>query len=214
MTSKSPSSTAVDAVIQGEVKLLLKAEGFRKTGRSFHRARGEFTQVVNIQASQWNSPDSASFTVNLNVVLPFLHEIWTGRPLPKNPASAAPICSQRIGMLLPDRKDTWWTVMPKSDPAEISDEVAQLIRIVGLPFLDQAANTQYLCEQLGADEYFSRCQMSKPLASLAYAILLCHLGSRDEAKIDIERTQSANRIAGFSETIAKISARLGFGDGD
>ena len=206
MTNKSPSSKAVEAVIRGEVKSFLESEEFKKSGRSFHRQKDELLQVVNFQTTRLNTPDEAQFTINLNVVLPFYHEKWTGQPLPKNPGSAAAICSRRLGHILPDGTDRWWTVTPSTDCAAVSREVAELICAVGLLYLEKAANLQYLCEKLGSGKHFPGMLMSQPLA---FAILLCHLGREKEARRVIAETRRKNRAEGFGKTIDQIQERLG-----
>jgi hypothetical protein len=206
VTNKSPSSKAVDAVIQGKVKSILKSEEFKKSGRSFHRQKGEVLQVVNFQTTWLNTPDEAQFTINLNVVLPFYHEKWTGQPLPKDPGSAAAVCSRRLGHILPEGTDRWWTVTPSTDFAAVSHEVAELIRSVGLPYLEKVANLQYLCEKLGSGKHFPGMLMNQPLA---FAILLCHLGREGEARRVIDETRRKNRAEGFCKTIDQIQERLG-----
>jgi hypothetical protein len=206
VTNKSPSSKTVDAVVQGDVKSFLKSEGFKKSGRTFHRQNGEMLQVVNFQTTWLNTPDEAQFTINLNVVLPFYHEKWTGQQVPKNPGSAAAICSRRLGHILPEGTDRWWTVTPSTDCAAVSREVAELICAVGLPYLEKAANLQYLCEKLGSGKHFPGMLMSQPLA---FAILLCHLGREEEAIRVIDETRRKNRAEGFGKTIDLIHERLG-----
>ena len=205
MTAKSPSSKAVDAVIQGEVKTFLKSEGFRKSGRTFYRRKGEMIQVVYFPTSWLNTPDEAQFSVNLDVVLPYYHEKWTGQPLPKNPSSAAAICSQRLGFLLPEGTDKWWIVTPSMDYAPLSRELAELIRSMGLPYLDKAADLHFLRESLGSEKHFPGMLQSQPLA---FAILLCYLGRKDVARSVLDATRSSNRFDGFGETIDLIQSRL------
>ena len=206
VTTKSLSSKAVDSVIQGEIKSTLKSEGFRKSGRTFHRPKGEMIQGVYFETSWLNTPDEAQFTVDLNVVLPFYHEKWTGEPLPNNPGSAAPLCSRRLGHLLPTETDKWWTVTPSTDCVPLSRELAELIRSVGLPYLDKSSDIQFLLENLGSDRPFADILTSQ---TLAFAILLCHLGREEEARRVLDETRSSNRVDGFGETIDSVQDRLG-----
>lgn len=206
VTDKSPSSKAVDAIIQGDVKSSLKSETFKKSGRSFHRQKVEMIQVVNFQTTWLNSPEEAQFTINLNVVLPFYHEKWTGKPLPKNPGSAAAIFSRRLGHFLPEGTDKWWKVTPSTDCAAVSLEVSELICSVGLPYLEKAANLQYLHDRLGSIEHFPGMLMNQPLA---FVILLCHIGREIEARRVIDEIRKNNRAEGFRKTIDLIQERLG-----
>lgn len=204
--TKSPSSKAVDSVIQGKVKSFLKSEEFRKLGRTFHRPNGEVIQVVNFQTSWLNTPALAEFTVNLNVVLPFFHEMWTGRPLPRNPGSAAEICSFRLGQLLPEKTDKWWTVTPSTDCAFLSCEIAEIIRSVGLPLLAKTSDLQYLCEKLSSDKHVPGVLYNQ---SLTCAILLCYLGRINEARnILNEARRKKHHFSGYYELINVIEERL------
>ena len=163
-------------------------------------------QVVDFQTTWLNRPDRAEFTVNLNVILPFYHEKWTGQPLPKYPGSAAAICSRRLGHLLPEKTDRWWTVTPSTNCTLVSRELAELVRSFGLPYLEKASDLQFLCEKLGSDKHFPDMLMSQPLA---FAILLCHLGREEEARHVIDETRRKNRVDGFGKTIDLIEERLG-----
>jgi len=162
-------------------------------------------QVVHVQASRWNTPDAARFTIDLNVVLPAFHESWTGTPMPKNPASAAPICSYRIGLLMEDGKDRWWEVSANSNIATIGKEVVEAIRDLGLPALNEASNLDWLLEKLRTDERFSGTLTSQPLATV---ILLHHVGRRREALQTITELRNRNKHSGFAKTIDTIEARL------
>jgi hypothetical protein len=164
-------------------------------------------QVVDFQTTWLNTPDEGRFTINLNVVLPFYHEMWTGQPLPKNPGNAAAICSRRLGHLLPGGTDRWWTVTPSTDCSRLSREVAELIRSVGLPYLTAACDFQFLCEALGSEEHFPGMLMSQ---DLAFAILLCHLDRKGDAAHVIAEARGRNRVAGFTNTIDLIDQRLRF----
>lgn len=206
MTTHSSSSKAVDSVIHGQINAYMKSEGFRRSGRTFHRPKDEMIQVVNFQTTWLNTPDEARFTINLDVVLPFYHEKWAGQPFPKNPGSAAAICSRRLGHLLPEGTDKWWTVTPSSDCDALSHELADLLRSIGVPYLDEATDLQFLCENLGSDKRFPGMLASQPVA---YAILLCYLGREHDARDVLKAIRRKNRIDGFGKTIDLIERRLG-----
>jgi len=70
MSVKSETSRIIDRIIATGPAPLLKQNGFRKLARSFHAESGGLFKVVQFQASMWNSPDAAQFTVNLMIVLP------------------------------------------------------------------------------------------------------------------------------------------------
>jgi len=206
MTIKSPSSNAVDNVIKSWIKSMLISEGFRKSGRSFHRQRADMIQVVNFQTTWTNTPERAQFTINLNVILPFYHEKWTGTILPKNPGSAAPICSYRLGTLLPKGADKWWFVTPTTDFDSLSHEIAELVQSVGIPFLDKTTDISFLRQNLESEKHFHGILGSQPLA---FAILLCYLGEENAAKRVIQDHRDKNRLKAYLSTIDLIEQRLG-----
>src|SRR5262245_21969112 len=130
---KSATSRVVDTIIALGPGPLLSSCGYRKFGRSFHVQDSAVFKIVQFQSSMWNTPRSGRFTVNLNIALPYYHEIWTGTPFPKNPGSGALIVQQRIGHLMPIKQDFWWKVTPKSNAARIGSAVASALRNYGLP---------------------------------------------------------------------------------
>ena len=54
----------------------------RKVARSFFADTGGRSKIVQFQASMWNTPDSAEFTINLKIGWPYFHEIWAGLHFP------------------------------------------------------------------------------------------------------------------------------------
>ncbi|WP_309386688.1 DUF4304 domain-containing protein [Cerasicoccus frondis] len=202
---KSPSSKVIDQVLASGPKQFFKETGFRKMARSFIKEVGDLYWVVNFQSSMWNSPESARFTVNLMLVLPYFHEIWTSKPFPKNPGSAAPVCRFRIGLLMPERKDYWWEVDLETDAEQVGNEVTELIASIGLPYLEKATNLEWVIQQLLDEEYFHGCVMNQPLAA---SILLHHLGKEKKAERVIQSLKKKNTHEGFGKTITTIESRI------
>ncbi|WP_183352958.1 DUF4304 domain-containing protein [Geomonas silvestris] len=197
---KSPASQAIDSIIQESVSPLLKVEGFHKTARSFCRPQDDFIQVINFQSSVWNTPSSGQFTVNLNIVFPFYHQMLTNTPYPKNPGSAAPIFSRRIGLLMNERKDHWWVVTTDSDLSLIGREVAETMSTIGVPFLNEASSMDFLLTNL---------KMKNPPEGLAKAILLCYFDRKKEAEAIFRELETKCTMTGFKSTISKIKSNLG-----
>lgn len=51
-----------------------KSEGFKKSGNTFYRVRGEFIDVVNVQFGRSNSKDYSYFTYNIKISMPSFYE--------------------------------------------------------------------------------------------------------------------------------------------
>ena len=60
----------IDEIVNADLAVRLKAEGFRKSSRTFFRAAADHTAVVNIQASLHNEGNSGTFAINLGVYFP------------------------------------------------------------------------------------------------------------------------------------------------
>jgi Domain of unknown function (DUF4304) len=60
----------IDLIASGELGARLKAHGYRKKGRTFHRRTDESVCIVNVQARQSNVGFTGTFTINLGVYFP------------------------------------------------------------------------------------------------------------------------------------------------
>jgi uncharacterized protein DUF4304 len=203
----SPSARLIDAVVAREAEPFLKAQGYRKKARNFSRVHGDVIAVVAFQASRWNHPDSAQVTINLQIVLPFFHEKFTGKPFPENPRSGAPIISARIGMLMPNKVDHWWEITPKTSVSDVAADITACLQQFGLPFLDRYQNLDKILTLLseGDAARFAGCE-----PAIARSILLVYLQRPNEARTVLSERMASNQHPGFGRTLSLISRRLGF----
>lgn len=206
MPMKSETSRLIDRIVATGPQPFLKEAGYRKLARSFNVARGGLFKVVQFQASMWNTPDSARFTINLMIVLPYFHEKWTGQTFPKNPASAAPVLSQRIGHLIPENRDYWWEVTPETNVERVASHVKDALSDQGLPFLDRHADVQVLIEAAERNDTMSRMAMMNP--ELRLAVLLSFQDKASEAAKIVEDLAKQNTHEGYAETLRRIAQRL------
>jgi Domain of unknown function (DUF4304) len=202
---KSETSRLIDAIIGLGASPLLKSLGYRKLARSFHAGAGELIKVVHCQSSMWNTPDTAQFTLNLNIVLPYFHEKWAGKPFPKNPGTAAPIVSQRIGFLMPGNLDLWWQIAPSTDPAGVAAQVSSALSKYALPYLDHHSDLNLLMKDAASNP------KKHPLGyntALCLAILHNYRGNQSKAERIVRELWSRNKLESFQETIKLIAQRL------
>lgn len=116
----STSAALIDLIVREHVAPLMKRAGYRKTGRNWHRDSPPTVRVVNVQGSSWNCPDSAQFTVNLGLFFPAAAELASGEPVAaRNVPEYACTIRQRIGLLMPQRSDMWWTLTDVGDTAVV-----------------------------------------------------------------------------------------------
>jgi len=173
---------------------VLKPLGYQKTALNYVLAN-EWTRIINIQLSRWNSADDVQFTLNFGVFIERLHQV-AERPAPSG-ALKEPDCvvRARYGSLTPSRLDHWWKVNSQTDVAELIRDVTGALVSYGLPWLDSL--TDY--SAVGA-EYERQKDMF--MASLAYHLAGQHALARERMGVALARANRhfkprAERIAAF-----------------
>ena len=126
----------------------LRPAGFRRQGNHLRRSSADLFHGLHFQASKWSTRLEGKFTINLVVTAPFLYQGWIGKPLPANPATALFPVQQRIGFLLPDSRDHWWTVTSGDPIAELAEEVTHALVRYALPFFDEFGSSSALLDRL------------------------------------------------------------------
>jgi uncharacterized protein DUF4304 len=128
----------------------LRALGLTGSGSSYVLQSQEHWAIVGLQKSRTNSAERVRFTVNLTVVRRDIwaraHAAWPSQ-LSERPAanmdSGALIPEvdrdkywhQRIGTLMPKKRDHWWEITSTVDPEAIGRDVVAAIRDFALPAL-------------------------------------------------------------------------------
>lgn len=185
----------------------MKDAGFRRQANHFHRQAGELVHGVNFQASRWGTSSDGSFTINLAVTSEWLCRVWSGREFPANPATALFPIYQRIGALLPDRRDLWWEVTSATDFAALVADVETAITRYAFHFFDTFSSVSGLLVHVRSDVGLPG--LTLPQVRLVHAIIAVQAGLRAEAEAELER---AARDAGdrpFAGTVRVIARRLG-----
>ena len=156
----------------------------------------EWTRIINIQLSLWNSADEVQFTLNFGVFIERLHKL-AERPAPPG-ALREPDCiiRSRYGSLTPSRLDHWWKVNSNADLPELVRDVTGAVVSYGLPWLDSL--TDY--RSVGAE--FER-QNDVFMASLAYYLAGEPILARERMEVALA---AANRQ--FKPRAERIAASL------
>lgn len=126
----------------------LRLRGFSRRGQSFTRWDRKNCQVINFQVWKERSTDSTTvFTVNLGVFSGALFWFETGLMKPKKSPSVE-ICHwrTRLGNLLPDRQDKWWSIEQDSEIPSISEEILSAMEAHALPVLGHLDRDEALRE--------------------------------------------------------------------
>ena len=138
------------ALLDEDIALLLKGEGFRRRDSTFRRQRNGAWQIVNFQRSQFSDSRSIPLAVNLAVALPELDAAerrWQKRGWPLEYE-----CDfrARLGVLVKG-EDHWWTLTPLKPVRPTARAIAGAIEEVGLPWLDLHSDARRLLRAAVAD---------------------------------------------------------------
>jgi hypothetical protein len=202
----SAPARAIDLVIAEAAKPILKAAGYKRSARHFHREADGLVRVVHFQASAWNDATSARFTINLHVTCSGFHEAFTGEPFPKNPGSAAAFAEERIGRVMPENRDVWWTVEPNADTKAVSAEVEKALREYGLPFL---ARFESKAQLLAAYDAGKSLPGYGAQHLFCHAVLLTEAGRAAEAEDALRRELEGATTEWYDDGIREFAGRLG-----
>ncbi len=207
MNKVENSGTTIDRVIAMGLVPWLRAHGFARKGRSFTRPAGHVIDTAHVQASQWNTPDRASFYVNIAVDWPAIYPVWTGQSAPSNPALAPCFLRTRVHTLAGNQG---WDVDPTVDEAALSEElVAALEEQSG--FWEQNHDLAGVLQQLEARErpwQGTRVWVGTP-EWLVKATLLAYFGRADEAEATIDAAAAAQSRRTHAMDFSVFRARLG-----
>lgn len=135
----SESGRIVDTVTREALSKPLKADGYKKIGRTFHRASASVTRVVNVQASQGNAGDTGQFTINLGVSIPVVDNLVMKVVRERNMPVREHECTvrMRIGHLMPQHNDHWWKFDHATDLQALITEVQVSWLHCGKPWMEQ-----------------------------------------------------------------------------
>lgn len=124
-------------LVTAEWKTALSDAGFRKRGHLFCRHHEDAVWVIQAQSSSFSSALGLKMTVNLGVHIPALHHVlaYYDRPAPAWPTPPECQFRERLGFLMPEHTDRWWTVATDQAATALGRELAQLLLHYGLPAL-------------------------------------------------------------------------------
>ncbi len=205
--------TAQDALKQlvaDQLRPAFKARGYRQRGLTFYRTVGDNFGVVQLQKSRSATAISLDFTINLGVfsgrVQRALSQIMWVPEVNRVPTEPACHLRQRIGLLLPEARDVWWTVRAGADQAERGRTLRSVLEMHAFPFLDGRVSDEGL-----RDHWLQRPPQGPP--GLALAVLVRDLGPRDALAplLDRLRTQAPPRATLLHAAIERFAARVASG---
>lgn len=133
-------------LVTAEWKTALSDAGFRKRGHLFRRQYEDAVWVIQAQSSSSSSALGLKMTINLGVHVPALYDVlaYDDRPRPAWPTPSECQFRERLGPLMPEHTDLWWTVATDQAATALGRELAQLLIRYGLPALESVGTSARL----------------------------------------------------------------------
>ncbi|MBY3433935.1 DUF4304 domain-containing protein [Rhizobium laguerreae] len=168
----------IDEVITRGFAQFLKGEGFKKSGRNWHRPQGEDWLIVNLQASSSNFGENGKFTVNLGVFVAAVASMAGQNVIEGKPSEPNATLRARLGELVHGR-DHWWEVTAAANLDMVAADLVEKMQSTGIPWLEFHLDPPRLAAAL---------KESPSLLSFSAALLA---GDGDEA---VRRLREAIRL--------------------
>jgi len=130
----------------------LRANGYSGSGQDFHRRYRRNWAAINFQRSSWSTASELTFTANLGTKSALVIEDQGGDP-GTPPREVECDWRSRIGGLLPDRLDMWWTVrsdMLRAELDVLGETIAGLLIRRAMPELERMAEDRAILESFQA----------------------------------------------------------------
>lgn len=194
-------------LMASELQAMFTARAFRKRGLTFYRRAGDNFALVQFQKSVHSTATDVEFTVNLGVFSAHLQRelaqvAWVP-PVKDVPTESACHLRRRLGFLLPEARDTWWTLKPETSTSALGAMLRELLDRHAFPFLDELTTDE------GLRDYWTARQESGP-HGLALLILYRDIGPREVAAPLLERllASAAPDATGYRASLERLAATL------
>jgi hypothetical protein len=205
--AKSVAQSVIGAISKSAYKNALNTLGFKRAGMQLFMPSHDLFHVIRFDASQWGTASEGSFTVTLVVAIPTVHEYWTNSPFPKNPAASMVPIQQRVGFLMDDRKDIWWSVNGDTDVQALEREVTHSLIEYAVPFFTHYPDSLALLNQFRAGEKIPGVKGIH--IPIVHSMLAKSHGFLDEAKCQIEKAlEEAGTVEFKKEFAAEMGRRM------
>ena len=132
MTKNTSLLSVYQTCIRATEKLI-SPSGYDRKGSIFRHWTDGNLGLVQFQKAKRGTA-RLEFTVNLGVVCGKLFEEWKGE-IEKADVWDAHLRT-RLGMLMPERRDTWWVIDEATQTEEMAEQISTLVRDLGIPYLE------------------------------------------------------------------------------
>ena len=172
--------------MDGAIAPLLKACGFSRSGQTFYLRYEKNWGLINFQKSGSSSASRVVFTVNIGIVSGAFSEFAADGQTSKRPSVWACTWRQRLGFMLPEHQDKWWTIDAQISLEQLAQELGGYIGEIAVPEIEK-----YIHDENLRDLWLSgRASRITDFARIrALSVLLKAIGPRDLLPSKLEELQ-------------------------
>lgn len=142
----------------------LEVLGYIRRGQMFKRVLQNNCGIIDFQRSVKDSKDLILFTINLGVVCGSLLDTVDLKDTQVTDAHLR----QRIGFLMPERRDKWWEVNLTTNVQVLAQEIGNVVLHVAVPYLNKFLDADALRSlwESGQSPGLTEVQRTRLLAKL------------------------------------------------
>jgi hypothetical protein len=192
----SEIAQSVDEIIKLGLADLLKTNGYKKSGRNWHKPVQDNWLIVNVQASSGNTGSEGKFAINLGVYHAEIAALAGQSTIDGKPKEYDSTVRERLGMLAYGR-DHWWAINSVSNLKEIAAEVVEKMSSFGIPWLNSHTEASQISAALeNTPSLHAVCAaLASGNKSVAEQRLIAAIQSRPAAKAHFHSWATKNGFA-------------------
>lgn len=141
------------------ISKVIKIQGFNKRGNTFYLFKNNNWGLINFQKS--TSSDKLSFTINIGVVSTLLKQVIDKAAVVLKPDINDCHWKKRIGFLLPEKKDHWWTIDNNTSIENLVKEISYILETLAIPELINHLSNDYLEQEWSSGKAEGATQLQR-----------------------------------------------------
>lgn len=190
------ASSEFNKLVKECVRPLLNEHGFKRRGNSFVSKKNDIWFLINFQKSRKSSVDEVVFTINLGIASSVLFNFFSKEI--KQPTIEDCHFRQRIGFLLAQRGDKWWTINSDTEINKLCDELKSCLIEHALTELENYSSNESLRDLWLSD----RCPgLTDTQRLMNLTVLLKKIGPADIFDEVVEKMRLATKNKPVAPTI-------------
>ncbi len=129
-------------LVREHIRPLLSLHGYKRYGNTYLLYKDEIWRLINFQKSTKSTRHEVLFTINLGISSQLLYNFYNETI--KRPKIEDCHFRERIGFLLPQHKDKWWTINANSNLVDLNEEIFSSTEHYIVPELEKYSSNSNL----------------------------------------------------------------------